>query len=321
MPIRDPDVFTWIVHFVDVPRRIVRPSLSMVFYTRGDYARVKAAVARALEIYFARVPAHAIAAIQGVMNPWTGNDWRRFGAAERQALLATLRDVPEDEADFELVLSATLDGQAGDHGVRCSAINFALVEDEDDAESVFRLDFPWNLLDTLGEVAVVDLYAELARLFPSCSGYAGLSFIHTTTFMPQSSDQIEALARRFLGFDLAHDYVALDMRGKVLTAQWLNLLDAERVAALGGVDRIARALPGCELRRVDAGVLIRAARLPPVADVEHGTPDVGKLPDVARLLAPIRVPNGLTIGMGDLDRNGAWLTRYDALPAGAWDNA
>jgi hypothetical protein len=218
MPIKAPDVFTRTISFGGTPRLVVRPSLSMVCYTRSDYVAVKAAVARALKSYLALVPAGAIAAIHNeVMNPATGLEWIPFDAAERNELFNSLRNTLEDEEDFNFVLSATLDGQSGDYGFAASLINFDLADDVDDAESVMRIDFPWNFLDGLGADEMVGTFEKVASLFSACSGHAGMSFIHTMTFMPQSGDEIANMLRRFLGFDPSHDFVALEMRGRVLT--------------------------------------------------------------------------------------------------------
>lgn len=321
MPIKAPDVFTRTVSFAGTLRLVVRPSLSMVFYTRGAYITVKAAVARALKGYLAMVPAGAIAAIHDEeMDPVTGSEWSRFDAAARDALFDALVNTPEDEEDFNFVLCATLDGQSGDYGFAASLINFDLAEDVDDAESVMRIDFPWNFLDGVGADAVVGIFEKVASLFPACSGHAGMSFIHTMTFMPQSGDEIANMLWRFLGFDPSHDFVALEMRGKVLTAHWLNLLDAERVGALGGMDLITLSLPACELRPVGSGLLIRSAKLPPVADNNWRAPDIGRLPDVARLIEPIRFANGLLVGLKDADAGQDWLARFDGMASRDWDN-
>lgn len=321
MPIQAPDVFTRTVSFAGTPRLVVRPCLSMVVYTRSEYTAVKEAVAQALERYLAWEPAGAIAAIHAeFVDPATGSEWRPFGDDAREALFGALRDTPDDEEDFNVVLSATLDGQSGDHGFSASLINFERAEGVDLAESVLRLDFPWNRLHGMEPDAFVDRFAWVAGLFPACSGHAGMSFIHTMTFMPQSGDEIAKLVWRFLGFDPAHDFAALEMRDRLLTAQWLNLFDRGRASALGGVDAVKRALPDCEHREIGGGLLVRAARLPPVGDVNWRAPDIGRLPDVARLTAPIRFSNGLLVGLEDADAGLDWLARLDSRPSGNWNN-
>ncbi|MGW8392268.1 type VI immunity family protein [Pseudoduganella sp. HUAS MS19] len=322
MPIRSPEVFTRTQYFGGQPKVIVRPSVSMVFYTRANYVALKAAVARALDAYLGLVPPNAIAAVkERFMDPVTGSDWSPFDDAARQTVFNALGNTPDDEEGHFLVLSATLDGQAGDYGLRFSGINFDLAENAEKAESVLRLDFPWDWVERNTADTTVAMFEKFAKLFPTCSGHAGMSYIHPTTFMPQSGDEIEQLAQRFLGFDLGHDFVARQMRGKVLTAHWLNLLDADRVTALGGEDEIRRALASCELRKVGTGLLIRSTKLPPVVDRNRLGPDIGKLPDVARLIEPILYPNGYYVGMNETATAEAWLRRYDGLAAGDWDNA
>jgi hypothetical protein len=322
MPIRSPEAFTRARHFGGQPKVIVRPSVSMVFYTRANYAAVKAAVAQALDLYLGLVPPNAIAAIQEpFMDPMTGLDWSPFDAATRQNVFDALCNTPAYEEDFNLVLSATRDGQAGDFGIRFSGINFDLAEDANESESVLRLDFPWNWVEQTTADATVALFEKFSGLFPTCSGHAGMSFIHPTTFMPHSGDEIEQLSQRFLGFDLAHDFVALQMRGKVLTAHWLNLFDADRVALLGGEEKIERDLAGCKLYKVGVGLLTRSAKLPPIVDVNRRHADIARLPDVARLVEPILYQDGHFVGMSEVSRATAWLKRYNGLASGNWDNA
>lgn len=321
MPIQNPDLLSRILTFNTGPTLIVRPSVSMVFYTRANYVAVKAAVADALQIYLRLVPAGAIAGIhEPVIDPDTGREWSPFDAAAHGALLQDLRHTLHEEEDFNFVLSATLDGQAGDYGVAFSGINFDTAQDVEEAESVLRLDFPWNLLDLMPADTIVECFENFARLFPTCSGHAGMSFIHPMTFMPYSGDEIAKLARRFLGFDLSHDFVALEMRNKVLTAHWLNLLDAERLAILGGETYVTGALADCELRPLGSSLVIRSAKLPPIVDMNRSGPDAGRLPEVARLLKVIRFANPLLVGMGDSESGQEWLDRLDELLPRPWDN-
>jgi hypothetical protein len=321
MPIETADPFTRMVSFGGKPKVIVRPAVSMVFYTRANFVAVKSSVARSLELYLRLTSPNALAAIhQSEMDPLTGEEWKHFDPVTRSQLFDSLRNTPSDEEDFNVVLSATLDGQSGNYGFAFSGINFDLAEDVDEAESVLRLDFPWNLVQEMGPAEVVNLFEQLGGLFPTCSGHAGMSYIHTMTFMPQSGDEIAKLARRFLGFDLAHDFVALKMRNRVLTAHWLTLLDDGRLRALGGESVITQEMRGCEMHQVGSGLLIRAAKLPPVADLNRHAVDIGHLPGLARLLKPIRFANGLLVGMGDTDSGQEWLNRYDRLTSRDWDN-
>jgi hypothetical protein len=321
VPIESADALTRTVYFAGTPKVIVRPSVSMVFYSRASFGAVKSAVAQALELYLRLTPADALRGIHRErMDPVTGEEWSPFDADQKQVLFEALRNTPAGEEDFNVILGATLDGQAGDYGFAFSGINFELAEDADQAESVLRLDFPWNLLQQMSDSEAVQLFGRIAAMFPSCSGNAGMSYIHPLTFMPESGDEIARLSRRYLGFDLAHDFVALEIRHKVHTAHWLNLLDEERMAALGGFGRISSALGACDVRRCAGGLLIRSARLPPIADVNRRTPDIGQMPEVARFLQPIRFENGLLVGMGDSDAGRQWLGRLDTLPPRPWNN-
>jgi hypothetical protein len=101
----------------------------------------------------------------------------------------------------------------------------------------------------------------------------------------------------------------------------LNLLDGNLVEALGGEENLLSKLEGCEVKRLESGMLISAAKFPPVVDVNRGGLDIGRLPTVARVLKPIRFDEGLFAGLQDADSGQAWLERFDNLASRDWDNS
>ena len=110
------------------------------------------------------------------------------------------------------------------------------------------------------------------------------------------------------------------MRKKSPPANWLNLIDGERMQALGGEEKLRSELEGCEISRLGSGLLIRAAKFPPVVDVNRQGPDIGGLPTVARALRPIRFGEGLFAGLQDADAGKEWLERFDQLDSSDLDN-
>ena len=205
-------------------------------------------------------------------------------------------------------------------GVSFAGASLALRQDYENITSVLRLELPWNLLDTVDVERLVEFFARTAATFPFCVGHAGMSFIHTISYVPEAREEIYKLWRRFLGFDSAHDAARLVMRKKSPPAHWLNLVDDERMKALGGEEKLRSELEGCVVTRLGAGLLIRAAKFPPVVDVNRQGLDIGRLPTVARALQPIRFVEGLFAGLQDADAGKDWLERFDQLDSSDWDN-
>jgi hypothetical protein len=305
---------------------ILRPGIALVFYSRADFATLMDATAEVLQVYLDFVPPGAIVSTYEPPpddDEYTPGRWVAFDSTERRKLVSELRARPsaQDNESYSFVLSATPDGQAGNYGVSFVGMNFAVKENYDDMTSILRLEFPWNLLDTVPVASLIDLFERTAMLFPFCSGHAGMSFIHPISFVQEARDEIHKLLPRFLGFDSAHNSARLKMRGKTPPAHWLNLLNSPLVKALGGEEKLRSALERCEVTRLGSGLLIRAARFPPVVDVNRGGLDIGRLPTVARVLKPIRLDEGLFAGLQDAGSGQAWLERFDNLASRDWDNS
>ena len=158
---------------------------------------------------------------------------------------------------------------------------------------------------------------EVANAFPFESGDVGYAFKrHENT---DGVRQVDQFLSRLSGFDPCFTMVQDRMRRRTFSAHWVNLLDDRFVRLLGGIDAIASKLPDAELRRLERGVLIRGRKVPPIGDANNA-PDVGRLPDVARLLRPTRVRVkgfGEPTALFDAD---AWLARFDKMASGPWDN-
>ncbi|MFH0925846.1 MAG: type VI immunity family protein [bacterium] len=116
---------------------------------------------------------------------------------------------------------------------------------------------------------------------------------------------------RYFGFDPSYDDSADDMKGHTFSAHWINLLNNELIEAVGGIDAIENVLPNADIRKLNNGVFIRGAKLPPIGDINRGANDIGCLPDVARLLQPTRIELS-GFGSPDFDPM-PWLARYDEM--------
>lgn len=305
-------------------RVIVRPGIALTLYSVEKLGAVMAAAAEALKAYLAFVPPGAI---QAIYEPPPDEDspdaFVPFDSAEAGRLLRQLQagqPSPEDDY-FCFELTGTPDGQAGDYAVSFAGVNTTQLDEDDTETSLLRFELPWTMLDTMDAAELVAFFIRIAALFPYCSGNAGMSFFHSAAFTAVAVDEIQKLLPRYLGFDSIYGAPYMDMRGKAPPAQWINFLGQQLVSKLGGEPALRIQLEGCPLERVGGGLSIRAAKYPPVADVNWQCPDIGLLPLVARTLQPVRLNSGIFTPMPNADSGQRWLVRFDALACGKWDNS
>ena len=119
-----------------------------------------------------------------------------FDSLKRHQLFEELRTGPSspDDEGYRFVLSATPSGgEAGDYGVSFAGTSLALKQYYENITSVLRLEFPWNLLDTVDVERLVGFFARTATIFPFCVGHAGMSFIHTISYVPEARDEVHKL--------------------------------------------------------------------------------------------------------------------------------
>lgn len=179
--------------------------------------------------------------------------------------------------------------------------------------------FPFGILDKVGVEELIAFVVEIAEMVPFQSGNVGYAF-HQDMIRPD--DAMAAVVKwlpRYLGFDPSYELVTLDMKGCTPSAHWINFLSDKMVKKVGGAKAIKAALPACDVRVLENGIFVRAARLPPIGDVQRNSSDIGFLPDVARLLRPTRIALE-AMGMPTKTFDSlAWLARFDDLPSKPWD--
>jgi hypothetical protein len=302
---------------------VLRPGLAIQLYTTADLAKAKAEAADVLEAYLEFIPFDAIQAKFDEGFDEYSAGFIPFDAVARGELFHELRHgvIGPDDEGWDFVLSATPDGQAGQYGVRFRGTTFSEPEERPDETTLLRLELPWNLLDHIDVERFVGFIEEIAALFSFCTGHAGHSFINTVAYEAQARPEIAKLVPRFLGFDCAFDWMYGYMRGKVPPTHWIHLLDADTVGRLGGREALATALAGCELRDLPQGaLLVRGANFPPVADVNRLAPDIGLLPTVNAVLAPLRYDQPGDLGLGDDTAGQNYLERFDSRLPMPWDN-
>jgi len=292
-------------------RDSVWPSLTLMLYSDVSLPKFGPDAAALLRRYISVIPTNVLrsALIRDDVGPFTA---RRF-ANDLKRL-----DAPQKGTDLiMLIYSSSEYGQPGNYGC------YALLKDLDDKEltgpwetNVIKLEFPWTMAEGDAVEGAVDLLAELVECVPYVAATAGFgfSFWRDDRF---AGDQVVAMLPRYSGFDHS-DPECNNMRGQTPSATWLTFLSTALVEQLGGKGSIP---PEIVTRNLKNGVMLRAAKHPIVGDVNRGALDIGRLPDVATWMKPLRFDDvsplcGSSVEM-DVD---AWLQRFDERPSGAWDN-
>jgi hypothetical protein len=296
-------------------RVLVRPGISLFLYcderTPAMGPHVAQAVARYLEFIQPAAP-RAYLNNSGLHKPFS----------QRQVTkdFTLLNKMPARYEDFRLRYTESLSGDAGSHEVYYISFLDSRAKDRviPSKLNLLRMEFPFDILDRVGVDAFIAFVSEIAEALPFQSGNAGYAFQHSMINETDAADAMARLLPRYQGFDPSYELAALEMKHRTPGAHWINLLSTKMVGKLGGVKAVRAALPRCDVRELKNGVLIRGARLPPIGDVDRKSPDIGCLPDVARLLRPLRVElEGFGTVFVDVDAM-AWLARFDAMKSKAW---
>lgn len=303
--------------------KAVVPGLAIVLYTDAELSIATAAAADVLEAYLNFVPPGAIAATYAFGDDEYSDGLVPFDQRRRLQLLHDLRNGPPmiDDDGYDFVLFGTLDGQASGHGVRFRGTTVPDPDDFPNETSMLRLELPWNVLETVELETFVEFVHAVARAFPFCTGHAGLSFVNTVVFEAPAREEIAKLQPRLLGFDCAYDWMYVYMGGHVAPAHWIQLLDPRAIEGLGGRNALVEGLAECVCTDLQNGLAIRAARYPPVGDVNRKALDIGRLPALARALAPMAYSEAGEVGLGDEQRGQAYLERFNKLTSRPWDNS
>lgn len=300
----------------------VEPGLAIQLFTTAALEEAARAVADVLEAYLAFVPPGSIRGTFHVGGDEYDSGFVPYGRAEHDRLMAELCSFvtePDDEI-FDFVLCGTEDGQASQYGFRFRGTTVSDPIGYPDDSSLVRLELPWDLLDRIEVTALLDFVRAVADRFPWFTGHVGLSFINTVAYETVARDEIPKLVPRFLGFDTAYDWMRVHMRGKVPPPHWVHLLDDAAIDRLGGAPALRTALSECEVTDLPGGALVRAAKYPPVGDVNRKALDLGQVPRLAQVFAPILYDVPRELGLGKEEVGQAYLERFDGRPAMPWDN-
>lgn len=295
-----------------VEENSVGPVMALTLYCDKPLHEVAPRAAAALREYIGAIPAD-------VMRSCQLED--RIGKMSKQRLPRDLRHL-EQPAKHEDVLgllySSSAAGPPGDFGVDI----FLADEDREPVEwtwsQLLRFEFPWDSAEGERCGPFMDTLIRIASLVPFSVGYAGFgfSYLNGDRF---AREQVNAMLARYLGFEHSRQGVHTRMRDRTPRAHWLNFVSRKIIDQLGTPPEEAFRNTEVQVRPVDAGVVVRAAKLPPVGDVNKGATDVGDMPLVASWLKPLRFVPPPFGGTSDFDAK-QWVSRLDTVARGPWNN-
>lgn len=297
---------------------LVRPGICVFFYFDVPLLQLAPHIADALEAYLefiAPEPLHTYYASNGF--------YRTLTPAKLTKDIKILRNMPRNYEGHEIEYSQGTDGAVGTHAFFFEGY---LLNDKDmpRESNLLRMEFSSDMLDFVGLDRFIEFLSRVANLVPFQSGNVGFAFKRSQQDEEESMEEIKKLLPRYLGFDWSDKDALDEMRGCTPTPHWINFLNFKLAKKLGGLNRIKEALPEADIRELDKGLLIRAAKWPPIGDKNRKAKDIGLIPDVARFLRRTRYqPEEVYEDDDELEYFDfmAWLARFDTLKARKWDNS
>ena len=291
------------------------PALCCFFYFSAGVHEVAGKLAEGVEHYVKFVGLDVLQSYAARSGNWKPLTKRQFSKD-----LEHLRDFPKDHVGVRIEYDSGEGGEPGEFGIYVETYE----DDEDyrDRASELRVDFPPQWFETQDVEAFIDFVCTMVQLDSLQSAHIGYTFKSTSGSADDAFDVVHKWLHRYLGFSPCDFDLRDEMLGHTFTAHWINYIDDDLASSLGGLDAIADALPECDVRKLSKGVLIRGAKFPPIGDINRKAHDIGRLPEVARLLKPTRIDIEKTFFANtdeDFDAT-RWIERLDDLDTRAWDN-
>lgn len=292
------------------------PALCGFFYFKAGVHEVAKELADGIERYVEFVSLDALKSYVAPSGNWKDMTKRQFDKD-----LKHLRDFPRDHAAIHIEYDSGEGGEPGGFGV-----NIAAHEDDENYKkraSALRVDFPSQWLDEHGTDEFINFVSEIVQMPHVQSANVGFTFKSTSGSEGDAMLEVHKRLPRYFGFGPCNRHLRDEMLGHTFAAYWLNYLDDDLAAELGGFKTIAKTLAKCDVRKLKKGVLIRGAKLPPIGDINRKAPDLGCLPEVARLLKPTRLDiESTSFAIEDEDFDAIkWIERMDDMDSRPWDNS
>lgn len=291
------------------------PALCGFFYFAAGVHEVAEELAEGIERYVEFVGLE-------VLNSYVAKsgNWKPITKLQFNKDLKLLHYFPQDHVSIEIEYDAGEGGEPGGFGVYIDS-------DEDDVDfkermSILRVDFPAQWFDDHDVDEFINFVSEIVQMPHVQSADVGFTFKSTSGSESDAMIEVYKKLPRYLGFFPCDCDLRYEMLGHTFTAHWLNYVNDELCVSLGGSDAIVKTLPECDIRKLTKGVLIRGAKLPPIGDINRKAPDLGCLPEVARLLKSMRLDIEKTYFASEDPEFDAteWIERMDDMDARPWDN-
>lgn len=296
---------------------LVRPGICIFFYFDVPLLKLAPHIADALEAYLKFIPPETLRTYYA-----SDGYYKTLTPAKLKNDIKRLKNMPRDYEAYEMEYSQGNDGAVGTHAFYFQGY---LLDDKDmpRESNLLRIEFPYDILDMVGLDQFVDFLSQMANLVPFQSGNAGFAFKRSQQDEEESMEEIKKLLPRYLGFDWSDKDALDEMRGCTPTPHWVSFLNLKLTKKLGGINNVKKELPEVDIRKLQKGLLIRAAKWPPIGDKNRKTKDIGLIPNVANFLRPTRYhPEEVYEEDDDLEYFDfmAWLARFDDLKSEKWDN-
>lgn len=289
---------------------VCRPVMSLTYYFADATADIGGPVADAIEAYLELVPKGTLRSHKQA----NGED----GPLTTRTVTRDLNKLRASKTtQFEIRYHSGEPANVGEHGLL--VVSDEIDPDLPDVANLLRFEFPPVQANSKNLGAFLDFVQSISATLPFQSGVAGYAIAYLGAFEFEAYQLLPGAIMRFLALDPSYTSAYLDMRNHTPDAHWLTLLGDTLLQQLGGRSALSGALSGAEILDLPHGVLVRAADVPPIGDVNRGAKDIGLLPDLARFMRPTRV--NIEHMFNDEFDPAKWLRRFDERPSAPWENA
>lgn len=290
------------------------PTISICIYFSKLAHEISRSIAEAVDSYCEFVG-------HDKLNAYSANngDWRELTAKKLRGDMSKLRDYPRDVLalifEYNYAEAHLYPPRPGPYGVYIF-VRDEFLESTPLATNFLRFDFDINFVEANGIDTLLKWYVDLLDRVPYHSSHAGLAYKRLMYSMDKASVGVDQKISRYYGLDPGFEPLRGKMRGRSGNPQWLNVFDHDLIQHLGGEKFLSSELRDSRIVALHNGLLIQGASFPPLGDINRGAPDIGSIPEIARLLKSIRTP--LTAFRGPV-RAQEWLARYDEMENRPWE--
>ena len=294
---------------------LARPGISLSFYMDETLPLLAPKIIGILDRYIALIGEQTL---QSFINDdgYAKKLTRRTLTQDR----IRLQSVPDTINAIIIEYGSDPSGWIGEFGFTFNGADFSHDLYEETRANYLRLDFPLNYLIHTGPETLLNLFRDTVTLLPVQFANGGFTFQRSSSTQSDSNSGVNKRLMRYLGFDPGYEDIMDDMRGHAFTAHWLNYLRKDLVESCGGSEVFRQKLVNAELHPMPGGIVIRSAKYPPAGDVNRGATDLGRIPELATLMQPVRADINAFGEPVEVFDAAAWMARFDERSSYPWDN-